>query len=53
LAADVERLEQVRLAGAVVTDDEYETGFECELEAGVRAEVAQRDRRDDQARRKP
>ena len=50
LRADVQRLEQVRLAGAVRADDEDDPRLQAELEPGVRAEVAQRDRRDDQTR---
>ena len=48
LRADVQRLEQVRLAGAVRPDDEHEPRLEVEVEPGVRAEVAERDVRDDQ-----
>ena len=49
LRAEVQRLEQVRLAGAVRADDEHEPRLEGEVEPGVRAEVAQRERADDQA----
>jgi hypothetical protein len=45
----VERLEQVRLAGAVGTGDEDEPGLQRELEAFVAAEVSERDVPDDQA----
>ena len=48
LRADVQRLEQVRLAGAVRADDEHEAGLELELEPRVRAEVPKRDSVDDQ-----
>jgi hypothetical protein len=41
LGADVQRLEQVRLAGPVRADDEYEPRLQPELEAGVRAEISQ------------
>ncbi len=43
LRADVERLEQVRLARAVRACNEDDAGLEPELEACVRAEVAERD----------
>ena len=48
LRADVQRLEQVRLAGAVRPGDEDEPRLERELEPGVRPEVAERDLGDDQ-----
>src|SRR5207244_4519605 len=48
LRADVQRLEQVRLAGAVRADGQDETWLEVELETRVRAVVAKRDRGDDQ-----
>jgi hypothetical protein len=48
LRADVQRLEQVRLAGAVWSDDEYQTRLESEVEPCVGADVAQRDFADDQ-----
>jgi hypothetical protein len=44
----VQRLEQVRLAGAVRPDDENKSGLEAEVKPGVRADVAQRDFSDDQ-----
>jgi hypothetical protein len=44
----VQRLEQVRLAGPVRAGDEDEPGPQLELEPGVRAKVAQRNRLDDQ-----
>jgi hypothetical protein len=44
----VQRLEQVRLAGAVRARDEDEPGLERELEPFVRAKVAERDALDDQ-----
>jgi hypothetical protein len=50
LGADVERLEQVRLAGPVRARDEDDPGLQCELEPFVGAEVAEGDRSDDQAR---
>jgi hypothetical protein len=43
LRADVERLEEIRLACAVRPRDEHDPGLELELEACVRAEVALRD----------
>src|SRR4029078_9251717 len=49
LRADVERLEQVRLARPVRARDEHEPRFERELEALVGTEVAERDVPDDQA----
>jgi hypothetical protein len=36
----VQRLEQVRLPGAVLADDEDQPRFEAELETGVRPDVA-------------
>ena len=48
LRADMERLEQIRLAGAVLTDDEYDPGGELEVEGAVRAVVPERDAADDQ-----
>jgi hypothetical protein len=51
LRAEVQRLEQVGLAGAVRTDDENESRLEIEIETRVRADVAQRDRLDDQISR--
>jgi hypothetical protein len=44
----VERLQQVRLAGAVATDDEHEPGLEAQVERSVRAEAPERGVRDDQ-----
>jgi hypothetical protein len=44
----VERLEQVRLAGTVRTDDEDQSRFEFEIEARVGANVAERNLVDDQ-----
>ena len=48
LRRDVDGLEEVRLAGAVRPRDEDEPGLERELEAGVGADVPERDLRDDQ-----
>ena len=48
LRADVQRLEQVRLAGAVRADRQHEARLERELQARVRADVRQEDRADDQ-----
>ena len=48
LRADVQRLEQVRLAGAVRPGHEHEPGRELEVEPRVRAVVPKRDRGDDQ-----
>ena len=48
LRPDVERLEQVRLAGPVRTDHEHEPGLQLELEPSIRAEISQRDLVDDQ-----
>jgi hypothetical protein len=45
----VERLEQVRLPRAVRADREQETRLEAQLEARVGAELAERERADDQA----
>jgi hypothetical protein len=48
LRADVQRLEQVRLAGAVLADDEYDARRERELQLRVGAVTAERDAVDDQ-----
>jgi hypothetical protein len=48
LRADVQRLEQIRLAGAVRAGDEDEARFELQVEPGVRADVPERDGADDQ-----
>jgi hypothetical protein len=48
LRADVERLEQIRLAGSVLADDEDDSGGELEIEGAVRAVVPERDAADDQ-----
>jgi hypothetical protein len=48
LRAHVQGFQKVRLAGAVRTHDEHEPGLEAELEACVRAVVAERDLGDDQ-----
>jgi hypothetical protein len=48
LRADVQRLEQVRLARPVLTDGEHEPGLEAQLERGVGAVVAERERLNDQ-----
>ena len=48
LRADVQRLEEVRLAGAVRAVEEDDARLESELERGIRAEVAERDVADDQ-----
>jgi hypothetical protein len=45
----VDGFEEVGLADAVGAHDEHETGTQIQLEALVRAEVAERDRLDDQA----
>jgi hypothetical protein len=47
----VQRLEQVRLPGAVLADREHEPGREAQLERGVGAVVAERERADDQSAR--
>jgi hypothetical protein len=44
----VERLEQIRLTGAVRPDGEYKPGQEIEFESLVRAEVGEPDVLDDQ-----
>jgi hypothetical protein len=44
----MQRLEEVRLAGAVRTDDEHEPRLQLELELRVRADVPERDRLNDQ-----
>jgi hypothetical protein len=48
LRSNVKRLEQVRLAGPVRPDGKDQTGRQLEIQSGVRAEVAERDLRDDQ-----
>jgi hypothetical protein len=48
LRADVQRLEEVRLAGAVRPDGENEPGSQLELESLVGAEVSEPDVLDDQ-----
>jgi hypothetical protein len=48
----VERLEEVRLAGAVLADDEYEARAEGQVEGRVRAVVPERDPLDDQPARR-
>jgi hypothetical protein len=48
LRADVERLQKVGLPGAVRTDDEDKPLLEVQLEARVRAIVAEPDLGDDQ-----
>jgi hypothetical protein len=53
LRRHVQRLEQVRLAGAVLADDEHDSAGEPELESGVRAVVPERDALDDQRGRYP
>jgi len=44
----VQRLEQVRLAGAVVADDEDDARPQSQVEGRVRAVVPERDLLDDQ-----
>jgi hypothetical protein len=48
LRPDVQGLEQVRLSRSVGPDGEYEPRLEVQLERRIRAEVAKRDRADDQ-----
>jgi hypothetical protein len=48
----VQRLEQVRLPGPVLADREHEPGREPQLERGVGAVVAERERADDQPARR-
>ena len=48
LRPDVQRLEQVRLPGAVRPDHQHEPRLEREVERGVRAKAPERDPRDDQ-----
>jgi hypothetical protein len=50
LGADVQRLEQVRLAGPVPPHHEHEPRLEAEVQLLVGAEVPERDRADDQCR---
>src|SRR5215203_2874274 len=51
LRPEVERLEQVGLAGAVRAHREHDAGLELQVERGVRADVPKRDLRDDQPAR--
>jgi hypothetical protein len=44
----MDRLQQVRLAGAVLADDEHDSLGEVEVERGVRPVVPERDVADDQ-----
>jgi hypothetical protein len=44
----MQRLQQVRLAGPVLADDQNEPRPEVEVEPRVRPDVAQGDRRNDQ-----
>ena len=48
LGPEVQRLEQVRLAGSVRAYDEHQAGLEAELQIRVRAKVSERDGVDDQ-----
>jgi len=48
LRSHVKRLEKVRLPGTVGTVKKYDTGLESKLQAGVRAEVPERDLANDQ-----
>ena len=48
MRADVKGFEQVRLPGTVRPGDEHQPRLETELEACVRAKVAERDLADDQ-----
>ena len=48
LRTHVERLEQIRLAGAVRAVEKHDPGLQAQLERGVRTEVAKRDVADDQ-----
>jgi hypothetical protein len=52
LCGDVQRLEQVRLAGTVPTDDEDDAGGEREVERRVRPVLAKRYALDDQPARR-
>src|SRR5205807_5499325 len=52
LRADVQRPEQVRLAGAVRTDEEDEPVRQPQLQPRIRAKVGERDRIDDQPARR-
>jgi hypothetical protein len=48
----MKRLEEVRLAGPVLADDEDDAWRQREIEGRVGAEVAERDVRDDQPARR-
>jgi hypothetical protein len=52
LRREVQGLEQVRLAGAVLADDEDEARLQGQVEGGVRAVVPERDLLDDQPARR-
>ena len=53
LRTDVQRLEQVRLAGSVLADGQHQSRLESQLERGVGAVVAERERADDQPFSRP
>ena len=52
MAADVNRLQKIGLADTVLSDHHHEPGRQVELEAGVRAKVAEGDVVDDQPARR-
>jgi hypothetical protein len=52
LRREMQRLEQVRLPGAVPADDQDDAGREREVERRVRAVLAERDAVDDQPARR-
>jgi hypothetical protein len=49
LGPEMHRLEEVRLPGSVLARHEHDAGREREVERRIRAEVPERDVRDDQA----
>ena len=53
LRADVKRLEQIRLPGAVRAGHEHQPGLQLDVEPSVRAEVPEGGRRDDQPAEAP
>jgi hypothetical protein len=53
LRPDVQGLQEIRLAGAVRPDGEYEPSSQVELEALIGAKVGEPDAFDDQSGRRP
>jgi len=53
LRPDMQRLEQVGLAGTVRPGDKHQTSLELQIELGIGAEVPERERSDYQAAQAP